>query len=63
MGRAMPLCLAAEERTTLVMVTHDIGMKAYAHRVVRMVDGKVGDGRRNPSFVPLAVLFCGGPNP
>lgn len=23
------------------MVTHDIGMKAYAHRVVRMVDGKV----------------------
>ena len=28
----------AEERTTLVMVTHDIGMKAYAHRVVRMVD-------------------------
>ena len=25
----------------MVMVTHDIHMKAYAHRVVRMVDGKV----------------------
>ena len=23
------------------MVTHDIGLKSFAHRVVRMVDGKI----------------------
>jgi ABC-type lipoprotein export system ATPase subunit len=25
----------------MVMVTHDVGLKNFAHRVVRMADGKV----------------------
>jgi len=35
------LSLNETDKTTLVMVTHDIGMKAFVNRVVRMVDGKV----------------------
>ncbi len=38
------LSAAARDGVTLVMVTHDIMLKALAHRVVRMVDGKVGPG-------------------
>ena len=26
---------------TMIMVTHDVGLKSYADRVVKMVDGKV----------------------
>lgn len=25
----------------MIMVTHDVGLKAFAHRVVKMADGKV----------------------
>lgn len=30
-----------KEGKTLVMVTHDIGLKSYAHKVVRVMDGKL----------------------
>lgn len=36
------LCsLNRQEGITCLMVTHDQGLKQYAHRVVNMVDGKV----------------------
>ena len=33
--------LNQKEGITMVMVTHDVGLKAFSHRVVRMSDGKV----------------------
>ena len=33
--------LNMKEKITMVMVTHDVGLKTFAHRVVRMADGKV----------------------
>ena len=33
--------LNVKEKITMVMVTHDVGLKTFAHRVVRMADGKV----------------------
>ena len=30
-----------EEGRTLVMVTHDVGLKSFTNRVVRVLDGKV----------------------
>lgn len=33
--------LNVKERITMIMVTHDVGLKYFAHRVVRMNDGKV----------------------
>lgn len=35
------LHLNRREQMTCIMVTHDTALKAYAHRVVHMVDGKV----------------------
>ena len=33
--------LNMKEKITMVMVTHDVGLKTFSHRVVRMADGKV----------------------
>ena len=33
--------LNMREKITMIMVTHDVGLKAFAHRVVKMADGKV----------------------
>jgi len=33
--------LNLRDKITLIMVTHDVGLKNFAHRVVRMADGKV----------------------
>lgn len=33
--------LNMKEKITMIMVTHDVGLKTFAHRVVRMADGKV----------------------
>lgn len=33
--------LNVKEKITMIMVTHDVALKAFAHRVVRMVDGKI----------------------
>jgi putative ABC transport system ATP-binding protein len=41
--------LNRERGITVLMVTHEPDMAAYAHRVVRFVDGQVEDGGRNPS--------------
>ena len=36
---------------TCVMVTHDIALKAYAHRVVHMLDGRISRVEEIPAFV------------
>ena len=33
--------LNMREKITMIMVTHDVGLKYFAHRVVKMADGKV----------------------
>merc|ERR1712079_665671 len=33
--------LNMREKITMIMVTHDVGLKNFAHRVVKMADGKV----------------------
>jgi putative ABC transport system ATP-binding protein len=33
--------LNLEKRITLIMVTHDVGLKTYANKVVKMADGKI----------------------
>jgi putative ABC transport system ATP-binding protein len=43
--------LNAKEGVTMVMVTHDVGLKQYANRVIRMVDGKAS------SFATFAVVL------
>lgn len=35
------LDLNIHSKITMIMVTHDVALKNYANRVVRMVDGKV----------------------
>jgi putative ABC transport system ATP-binding protein len=38
---------------TVLMVTHEPDMAAYARRLVRFVDGRIADDTRNPHPVPL----------
>lgn len=33
--------LNVDKKITMIMVTHDVGLKVFANRVVRMADGKV----------------------
>lgn len=33
--------LNIEKKITMIMVTHDVGLKTFANRVIRMADGKV----------------------
>lgn len=35
------LDLNLEKKITMIMVTHDVSLKTFANRVVRMADGKV----------------------
>lgn len=35
------LRLNIESKITLVMVTHDVNMKNYCHRVLKVLDGKI----------------------
>jgi putative ABC transport system ATP-binding protein len=35
------LDLNIEKKITMIMVTHDIGLKTFANKVVKMADGKV----------------------
>lgn len=44
------------ERVTCVLVTHDVGLKAYAHRVIHMLDGKINRIESNPEFVRQDAL-------
>jgi energy-coupling factor transporter ATP-binding protein EcfA2 len=41
---------------TCIMVTHDTALKAYAHRVIRMVDGKISRIEEIPDFERTAAL-------
>jgi energy-coupling factor transporter ATP-binding protein EcfA2 len=43
--------LNREENVACVLVTHDVTLKAYAHRVVHMLDGKISRVETVPSFV------------
>ena len=40
--------LNMREKITMIMVTHDVGLKAFAHRVVKMADGKVNKIKQTP---------------
>ena len=44
--------LNSEQGITVLMVTHEPDMAAYAHRIVRFVDGLVASDERNPQPVP-----------
>ena len=33
--------LNVQKKITMIMVTHDVGLKTYANRVIKMADGKV----------------------
>ena len=41
--------LNMREKITMIMVTHDVGLKAFAHRVVKMADGKVNKIKTIPA--------------
>ena len=40
--------LNIKEGITMIMVTHDVALKSFAHRVVRMLDGKINKITTNP---------------
>eukprot|EP00742_Colponemidia_sp_Colp-10_P006441 GILJ01006900.1.p1 GENE.GILJ01006900.1~~GILJ01006900.1.p1 ORF type:complete len:384 (-),score=56.67 GILJ01006900.1:303-1454(-) len=55
--------LNMKEGITMIMVTHDTGLKNFAHRVIRMVDGKINridsipeESRRNKYMELLAMI-------
>lgn len=48
--------LNARKGVTCVMVTHDVALKAFAHRVIRMVDGKISRIEETPEFVRQDAL-------
>jgi putative ABC transport system ATP-binding protein len=37
------LDLNVKENITMIIVTHDVGLKIYANRIVRMMDGKIAN--------------------
>lgn len=41
--------LNMREKITMIMVTHDVGLKAFANRVVKMADGKVNKIKTTPA--------------
>ncbi len=47
--------LNSEQGITVLMVTHEPDMAAFARRVVRFVDGRVESDRRNPQPAGLAA--------
>ena len=49
--------LNAEQGITVIMVTHEPDMAAYAKRIVRFVDGLVAEDSRNPA--PSGAASCG----
>lgn len=40
--------LNIDQGITMIMVTHDVALKSFAHRVVRMLDGKINKITTNP---------------
>lgn len=45
------LGLNRRERVTCIMVTHDVSLKSYAHRVIHMVDGRIARLEQVPDVV------------
>ena len=50
--------LNAEQGITVLMVTHELDMAAYARRIVRFVDGVVASDERNPHPVALQAAHA-----
>lgn len=53
--------LNRNENVTCILVTHDINLKNYAHRVIHMLDGKINRIENIPSFIrddALDLLNC-----
>ncbi len=48
---ALIASLNRDRGITVLMVTHESDMAAYAHRIVRFVDGRVASDERNPNPV------------
>ena len=48
--------LNMREKITMIMVTHDVGLKAFAHRVVKMADGKVNKIKTIPSSARQEII-------
>lgn len=40
------------------MVTHDVALKQYANRVVRMLDGKINKIEENASFARQQAIYA-----
>ena len=40
--------LNMREKITMIMVTHDVGLKDFSHRAVKMADGKVNKIKQTP---------------
>ena len=48
--------LNMREKITMIMVTHDVGLKAFAHRVVKMADGKVNKIKTTPHATRQGII-------
>jgi len=52
--------LNAKSGITIIMVTHDAGMAAYARRVIHFVDGRIRGDERNPPRAATAAANAPG---
>ena len=48
--------LNMREKITMIMVTHDVGLKDFSHRIVKMADGKVNKIKTTPSSARQAII-------
>ncbi len=48
--------LNMREKITMIMVTHDVGLKQFAHRVVKMADGKVNNIKTIPASARQEII-------
>ncbi len=48
--------LNMQEKITMIMVTHDVGLKTFAHRVVKMADGKVNNIKTIPAAAREEII-------
>lgn len=48
--------LNMREKITMIMVTHDVGLKSFAHRIVKMADGKVANIKTTPPSARQEII-------
>lgn len=48
--------LNMREKITMIMVTHDVGLKDFSHRVVKMADGKVNKIKVTPPAARQEII-------